>query len=167
MWSVSWACSEAWRSGTATGRSTYGDDITYDGRSGDGHGPVPYQPDNVVTPYHLIAARNSGAKPRIPDQPDFPPHALPVDVCDPSTPPDSQPPTQETPPPATPTTPSTSTTPPTTPDVPPPLAEIGNSAPVTRMAGGAVTVVTVGAGALHHPPHTPLMTTAAGNAITP
>ncbi|WP_188114370.1 hypothetical protein [Streptomyces apricus] len=40
----------------------YGDDVAYDGKTGEGHGPAPYQPDGVNTPYHLIAAWNGGDK---------------------------------------------------------------------------------------------------------
>ncbi|WP_234491431.1 hypothetical protein [Streptomyces sp. MBT33] len=96
----------------------YGDDVIYDGKSGDGHGPAPYQPDNIVTPYHLIAAWNGGDKPCAPDKPSSPTPSESTPAT-PSTPPASQPPTDETTPPATPTKPSSSTTPPTTPDVPP------------------------------------------------
>ncbi|MFF5494310.1 hypothetical protein [Streptomyces aquilus] len=146
----------------------YGDDIIYDGKTEAGHGPAPYQPDNVVTPYHLIAAWNGGDKSCAPDQPDSPTPTPSESTPDtPSTPPTSQPPAQETTPPATPTTPSTETTPPTTPDVPPlestppatptpspsdstpPLAETGSSAPVGLIAGGAALVIALGAGAMY------------------
>jgi hypothetical protein len=40
----------------------YGNDTIYDGKTAPGHGPLPYQPDNVVTPYNLIAAWNGGSK---------------------------------------------------------------------------------------------------------
>ncbi|MGW2235380.1 hypothetical protein [Streptomyces sp. NPDC001759] len=144
----------------------YGDDVIYDGKSGDGHGPAPYQPDNIVTPYHLIAAWNGGDKPCTPDKPSSPTPSESTPAT-PSTPPASQPPTDETTPPATPTKPSSATTPPTTPDVPPlhstppttpapspsdstpPLAETGSNAPVGAIAGGAAVVIAVGAGALY------------------
>ncbi|MEU9282502.1 hypothetical protein [Streptomyces sp. NPDC048341] len=94
----------------------YGDEVLYDGTSEDGHGPAPYEPGNIVTPYHLIAAWNGGDKPCTPDQPDSPtPTPSRSTPVTPSTPPAGQPPTHETTPPATPTpTPSTATTPPTT-----------------------------------------------------
>ncbi|WP_427167426.1 hypothetical protein ACQF4J_32100 [Streptomyces sp. C1-1] len=144
----------------------YGDDIIYDGKSGDGHGPAPYEPDNIVTPYHLIAAWNGGDKPCTPDKPGSPTPSESTPAT-PSTPPASQPPAKETTPPATPTKPSSATTPPTTPDVPPlqstppttptpspsdstpPLAETGSSAPVGPIAGGAAAVIALGAGALY------------------
>ncbi|MDQ0937034.1 hypothetical protein [Streptomyces turgidiscabies] len=149
----------------------YGEDIKYDGQSGEGHGPAPYQPDNVFTPYHLIAAWNGGEKacetgasePPVPT----PSEPAPTTPATPSTPAGSEPPAEETTPPATPpTTPATSTTPPTTPDVPPvqatppttpeptpsestpPLAETGAGAPVGAIAGAAAAVVALGAGAL-------------------
>ncbi|WP_118083028.1 hypothetical protein [Streptomyces sp. CC0208] len=147
----------------------YGDDVVYDGGSGEGHGPAPYQPDNVVTPYHLIAAWNGGDKSCTPEQPNSPtPPASPSTPDSPSSPPASRPPADETTPPATSTTPPpTSSTPPTTPDVPPlestpptgpapspsestpPLAETGSSAPVGLIAGGAATVIALGAAALY------------------
>ncbi|MFF4055345.1 LAETG motif-containing sortase-dependent surface protein [Streptomyces sp. NPDC001668] len=145
----------------------YGDDVIYDGGSGDGHGPAPYQPDNVVTPYHLIAAWNGGDKPCTPEQPNSPtPPPSPSTPDSPSSP-SSPPPADESTPPATSTTPPpASSTPPTTPDVPPlestpptapapspsdstpPLAETGSSAPVGPIAGGAALVIALGAGAL-------------------
>lgn len=141
----------------------YGDDVIYDGKSGDGHGPAPYQPDNVVTPYHLIAAWNGGEKSCTPEEPSTP--TPPPSPSTPQSPPASEPPSEETTPPATPTAPPpTSTTPPTTPDVPPmqstppsptpsestpPLAETGSSAPVGPIAGGAAAVIALGAAALY------------------
>lgn len=146
----------------------YGDDIIYDGKSEEGHGPAPYQPDNVVTPYHLIAAWNGGDKPCTPEQPESPtPTPSEPTPTAPSSPPASEPPVEEPTPPATPTTPPAETTPPTTPDVPPleptppttptpspsestpPLAETGSSAPAGLIAGGAVAVIAAGAGALY------------------
>ena len=143
----------------------YGDDIAYDGKTGEGHGPVPYEPDGVVTPYHLIAAWNGGEKPCAPGTPDSP-TPTPSEPT-PSTPTGSTPPAEET----TPTTPKPSTTPPTTPDVPPmestpptkppttpepspsdstpPLAETGAGAPVGPIAGGAALVIALGAGAVY------------------
>lgn len=93
----------------------YGDDVIYDGGSGKGHGPAPYQPDNVVTPYHLIAAWNGGDKSCTPEQPNSPtPPASPSTPDSPSSPPASQPPADQTTPPAT------STTPPPPPPLRPP-----------------------------------------------
>ncbi|MCD0485922.1 LPXTG cell wall anchor domain-containing protein [Streptacidiphilus sp. ASG 303] len=40
----------------------YGNDTVYDGGTAPGHGPLPYQPGGVVTPYDLIAAWNGGTK---------------------------------------------------------------------------------------------------------
>ncbi len=145
----------------------YGDDITYDGGTGEGHGPAPYQPGGVVTPYHLIAAWNGGDKactPSTPDKPTpTPSQPTPSTPATPITP--AEPPADTTTPP---TTPKPSTTPPTTPEVPPlastppttpkptptpsestpPLAETGSSAPVGLIAGGAAVVLAVGAGAV-------------------
>ncbi|MEU5890633.1 hypothetical protein ABZ835_27865 [Streptomyces sp. NPDC047461] len=143
----------------------YGDDVTYDGGTGEGHGPAPYEPDGVVTPYHLIAAWNGGEKACTPSTPDSPSPtpSEPTTPSTPTTPADSTPPTGTT---APPTTPNPSSTPPTTPDVPPlestppntpqptpsdstpPLAETGSSAPVGLIAGGAALVVAIGAGAV-------------------
>ncbi|MFJ2241250.1 hypothetical protein [Streptomyces sp. NPDC087859] len=143
----------------------YGDDVTYDGGTGEGHGPAPYEPDGVVTPYHLIAAWNGGEKACTPSTPDSPSPSPsePTAPSTPTTPADSTPPTGTT---APPTTPNPSSTPPTTPDVPPlestppatpqptpsdstpPLAETGSSAPVGLIAGGAALVVAIGAGAV-------------------
>lgn len=143
----------------------YGDDVTYDGGTGEGHGPAPYEPDGVVTPYHLIAAWNGGEKACAPSTPDSPSPtpSEPTTPSTPTTPADSTPPTGTT---APPTSPSPSSTPPTTPDVPPlestppttpqstpsnstpPLAETGSSAPVGLIAGGAALVVALGAGAV-------------------
>ncbi|GAA3209768.1 hypothetical protein GCM10020256_07280 [Streptomyces thermocoprophilus] len=47
----------------------YGDDVTYDGGTGEGHGPAPHQPSGVNTPYHLIAAWNGGDKACAPEKP--------------------------------------------------------------------------------------------------
>lgn len=146
----------------------YGDDTVYDGKSEEGHGPAPYEPGNVVTPYHLIAAWNGGDKPCSPGKPDSPKPTPSQSVpATPSTPPAGQPPAKGTTPPATPTKPSTATTPPTTSHVPPlqssppatpkptpsgstpPLAETGSSAPVGLIAGGAAAVIALGAGALY------------------
>ncbi|MFD3605903.1 hypothetical protein, partial [Streptomyces sp. NPDC058656] len=94
----------------------YGDDIAYDGKTGEGHGPAPYQPDGVNTPYHLIAAWNGGEK-ACADAPSDSPSPTPTpSEPTPSTPAGSTPPAEETTPP---TTPKPSATPPTTPDVPP------------------------------------------------
>jgi len=146
----------------------YGDDITYDGGTGEGHGPAPYQPDGVITPYHLIAAWNRGEKPCTPSTPNSPTptpsEPTPSTPATPTTPADNPPPTEATTPP---TTPKPSTTPPTTPDVPPlestppttpeptpsestpPLAETGSSAPTGLIAAGAALIVTLGAGAMY------------------
>ncbi|MFC8668037.1 hypothetical protein [Streptomyces sp. NPDC057199] len=141
----------------------YGDDIAYDGKTGEGHGPAPYQPDGVNTPYHLIAAWNGGEK-ACADAPSDSPSPTPTpSEPTPSTPVGSTPPAEETTPP---TTPKPSATPPTTPDVPPlsskppttpepspsdstpPLAETGAGAPVGLIAGGAAVVIALGAGAV-------------------
>ncbi|WP_234048620.1 hypothetical protein [Streptomyces liliifuscus] len=141
----------------------YGDDIAYDGKTGEGHGPAPYQPDGVTTPYHLIAAWNGGEK-ACADAPSDSPSPTPTpSEPTPSTPAGSTPPAEETTPP---TTPKPSATPPTTPDVPPlsskppttpepspsdstpPLAETGAGAPVGLIAGGAAVVIALGAGAV-------------------
>ncbi|MGP4009669.1 LAETG motif-containing sortase-dependent surface protein [Streptomyces sp. 4N124] len=146
----------------------YGDDITYDGGTGEGHGPAPYQPDGVITPYHLIAAWNGGEKPCTPSTPNSPTptpsEPTPSAPATPTTPADNPPPTEATTPP---TTPKPSATPPTTPDVPPlestppttpeptpsdstpPLAETGSSAPTGLIAAGAALIVALGAGAMY------------------
>ncbi|MBK3577351.1 hypothetical protein JHN63_26835 [Streptomyces sp. MBT65] len=146
----------------------YGDDVTYDGGTGEGHGPLPYEPDNITTPYHLIAAWNGGDKECTPSTPDSPtptptqPASAPP--ATPSTPADSTPPAEESTPPAS---PKPSTTPPTSAHVPPlkstpspspkatpnggnqPLAETGSSAPVGLIAGGAALVIALGAGGVY------------------
>ncbi|MFJ8137499.1 hypothetical protein [Streptomyces sp. NPDC096013] len=145
----------------------YGDDVTYDGGTGEGHGPLPYQPDNITTPYHLIAAWNGGDKecttgtPSPTPTPTQPASAPPAT---PSTPADSTPPAEESTPPAS---PKPSTTPPTSAHVPPlqpsssptpkatpnggnqPLAETGSNAPVGLIAGGAALVIALGGGAVY------------------
>ncbi|MFE7978879.1 hypothetical protein [Streptomyces shenzhenensis] len=143
----------------------YGDDVTYDGGTGEGHGPAPYRPDNVATPYHLIAAWNGGDKPCAPGTPDSAtptasqPSPTPTEPTTPATPADSTPPADTT---TEPTTPKPAKTPPTSADVPPlqsapptaepspddsspPLAETGSSAPVGPIAGAAALVVVIGA----------------------
>ncbi|MFJ4690088.1 hypothetical protein [Streptomyces sp. NPDC088766] len=147
----------------------YGDDVVYDGKPGDGHGPLPYQPDGVITPYHLIAAWNGGDKECAPAEPDTPSptpsESAPDEPGTPTSPADSTPPAQDTAPPTTPE-PATST-PSTTSDVPPlestppaapepspqgstqPLAETGSSAPVGLIAGGAALAVAIGAGTIY------------------
>lgn len=146
----------------------YGDDVTYDGGTGEGHGPLPYQPDNIMTPYHLIAAWNGGDKECTPSTPESPtptptqPASAPP--ATPSAPADSTPPAEESTPPAS---PKPSTTPPTSAHVPPlkstpsatpsptpnggkqPLAETGSSAPVGLIAGGAALVIALGAGGVY------------------
>jgi hypothetical protein len=140
----------------------YGDDVIYDGGTGEGHGPAPYEPDNVVTPYHLIAAWNGGEKACTPSTPDTPtPTPSEPAPSTPTTPAASTPPADTSTPP---TTPKPSTTPPTTPDVPPlqstpptptpsestpPLAETGSSTPVGMIAGGAALVLALGAGTMY------------------
>ncbi|QNP74611.1 LPXTG cell wall anchor domain-containing protein [Streptomyces roseirectus] len=148
----------------------YGDDVTYDGGTGEGHGPAPYQPGNVATPQHLIAAWNGGDKKCAAEETPSTPPSTPGVPEEPSTPPASPTPTPpsagEVTPPA-PTTPGSDETPPTTPEVPPltstppatpspspsastpPLAETGASTPVGPIAGGAAAVVAIGAGALY------------------
>ncbi|MFG2780705.1 hypothetical protein ACGFY7_22990 [Streptomyces prunicolor] len=146
----------------------YGDDVTYDGGTGEGHGPLPYQPDNIMTPYHLIAAWNGGDKECTPSTPESPtptptqPASAPPET--PGTPADSTPPAEESTPPAS---PKPSTTPPTSAHVPPlksspspspkatpnggnqPLAETGSNAPVGLIAGGAALVIALGGGAVY------------------
>lgn len=146
----------------------YGDDVTYDGGTGEGHGPLPYEPDNIMTPYHLIAAWNGGDKECTPSAPESPtptptqPASVPP--ATPSTPVDSTPPAEESTPPAS---PKPSTTPPTSAHVPPlksspspspkatpnggnqPLAETGSNAPVGLIAGGAALVIALGAGGVY------------------
>lgn len=140
----------------------YGDDVSYDGKTGEGHGPLPYQPDNIATPYHLIAAWNGGEKPCAPATPDSPSPSQSAPAT-PTTPAASEPPADETTEPAS---PKPSSTPSTTPDVPPltstppatpspspsestpPLAETGASGPLGPIAGGAALVIVAGAGAV-------------------
>ncbi|MFJ3666779.1 hypothetical protein ACIPSE_10035 [Streptomyces sp. NPDC090106] len=145
----------------------YGDDVTYDGGTGEGHGPAPYEPGNVTTPYHLIAAWNGGDKPCSPDEPTpTPSEPTPTTPATPTEPEPSTPPADTTPP-ATPTPSKPPTEPPTDSDVPPlesappstpkpspsdsgpPLAETGSSAPVGLIAGAAALVVAAGAGAVY------------------
>ncbi len=140
----------------------YGDDVSYDGKTGEGHGPLPYQPDNIATPYHLIAAWNGGEKPCTPATPDSPSPSQSAPAT-PITPAASEPPADKTTEPASPkpsSTPSTTpdvppltSTPPTTPspspsDSTPPLAETGASGPLGPIAGGAALVIVAGAGAV-------------------
>ncbi|MBK6013334.1 hypothetical protein [Streptomyces sp. MBT53] len=146
----------------------YGDDVTYDGGTGEGHGPLPYEPDNIMTPYHLIAAWNGGDKECTPSTPNSPtptptqPASAPP--ATPSTPAGSTPPADETTPPPS---PKPSTTPPTSAHVPPlkstptptpkptpnggkqPLAETGSNAPVGLLAGGAALVIALGGGVVY------------------
>jgi hypothetical protein len=142
----------------------YGDDVTYDGKTGDGHGPAPYEPDNIATPFHLIAAWNGGEKPCAPGSPTpTPSQSTPSTPATPATPEASRPPAGETTPAAT---PKPSSTPTTTPDVPPltstppatpkpspsdsspPLAETGANGSLGPIAGGAALVIVAGAGAV-------------------
>ncbi|MET8099217.1 LAETG motif-containing sortase-dependent surface protein [Streptomyces sp. NPDC005236] len=140
----------------------YGDDVSYDGKTGEGHGPLPYEPDNIATPYHLIAAWNGGDKKCTPATPASPTPSQSAPAT-PSTPAASQPPADVTTPPATPkpsSTPSTtpdvpplSSTPPATPkpspsDSKPPLAETGANGMLGPIAGGAALVIVAGAGAV-------------------
>ncbi|MFF3415948.1 hypothetical protein ACFYW9_14820 [Streptomyces sp. NPDC002698] len=140
----------------------YGDDVSYDGKTGEGHGPLPYQPDNIATPYHLIAAWNGGEKPCAPATPDSPSPSESTPAT-PTTPAESEPPADKTTEPAG---PKPSSTPSTTPDVPPltstppatpspspsgstpPLAETGASGPLGPIAAGAALVIVAGAGAV-------------------
>ncbi|WP_326790249.1 hypothetical protein [Streptomyces sp. NBC_00151] len=140
----------------------YGDDVSYDGKTGEGHGPLPYQPDNIATPYHLIAAWNGGERPCAPATPDSPSPSQSAPAT-PTTPAASEPPADKTTEPAS---PKPSSTPSTTPDVPPltstppatpspspsestpPLAETGASGPLGPIAGGAALVIVAGAGAV-------------------
>ncbi|MER6221000.1 LAETG motif-containing sortase-dependent surface protein [Streptomyces sp900105755] len=144
----------------------YGDDVVYDGKSEDGHGPAPYEPGNVVTPYHLIAAWNGGDKPCTPDQPDSPTPSASTPAGQPPAPETSAPATPTPSTPASSTPPASSSTPPTTSHVPPmktpppttpapspststpPLAETGASSSTPLIAGGAALVIALGAGTL-------------------
>ncbi|MEV5956888.1 LAETG motif-containing sortase-dependent surface protein [Streptomyces sp. NPDC051987] len=144
----------------------YGDDVVYDGGTGEGHGPAPYQPGNVVTPYHLIAAWNGGDKPCTPDQPESPTPSASTPASQPPAPETSAPATPTPSTPASSTPPPTSSTPPTTSHVPPmktpppttpapspststpPLAETGASSSTPLIAGGAALVIALGAGTL-------------------
>lgn len=150
----------------------YGDDITYDGGTGEGHGPAPYQPGGVNTPNHLIAAWNGGDKkcedkqspspsPETPKDAESP--SAPADSSTPSTPADAEPPASPSAPPSGKPADEPSTNPsvppleekpkeseakPQTGESAPPLAETGNGAPVGLIAGTAAVVVAAGAGAL-------------------
>ena len=152
----------------------YGDDVSYDGKSGDGHGPAPYEPDGVVTPYHLIAAWNGGDKAcdsggKDSPSPTPPPSTpatptTPATPGTPTTPAGSEPPTGQSTPPVS---PKPSTTPPTSAHVPPaepstpaspkpsssastpPLAETGASAPAGLIAAGAAVTIALGVGAVY------------------
>ncbi|MHB9863939.1 hypothetical protein [Streptomyces sp. YIM S03343] len=149
----------------------YGDDVSYDGQSGEGHGPLPYQPDNVATPYHLIAAWNGGDKAcesggSTPSADESVP-ATPASPATPTSPADSTTPATGTTAPSTTATPKPSSTPTTTSHVPPlqatpsasaapsaaggkePLAETGAGAPLGMIAGAAALVVVAGAGAVY------------------
>ncbi|MFJ9426401.1 LAETG motif-containing sortase-dependent surface protein [Streptomyces sp. NPDC101249] len=149
----------------------YGDDVTYDGKTGEGHGALPDQPSGVMTPYHLIAAWNGGDKacePAAPESPTpTPGEATPSTPATPTAPEESAP-QQESKPPAEASKPPASTaTPPTTSDVPPlaskppvspapsptdsatPLAETGANSSTGLIAGGAVAALAVGAGAVY------------------
>lgn len=152
----------------------YGDDVTYDGKTGEGHGPLPDQPANVTTPYHLIAAWNGGDKACEPGEPESPsPNpSEPETPASPSAPQESTPPEESAPPkestpPAEPSGPAPSATPPTTSEVPPlksepptapspaasrsgtPLAETGANSSTGLIAGGAAVAVALGAGAVY------------------
>ncbi|OIJ62758.1 hypothetical protein [Streptomyces mangrovisoli] len=142
----------------------YGDDVTYDGKTGDGHGPAPSQPDNVLTPYHLIAAWNGGDKACTTGASDSPsPSASESTPGGASATPTTEAPST----PATASkTPTPVSTPTTTSKVPPldstpsaspspsanggskPLAETGAGAPLGLIGGVAGAVVVAGAGAV-------------------
>ena len=145
----------------------YGDDVIYDGKPGDGHGPAPYEPGNVVTPYHLIAAWNGGDKACTPAQPESPTPSASTPASQPPAPETSAPATPTPSTPAASTPPASSSTPPTTSHVPPmkspppttpapspststpPLAETGASSSTPLIAGGAALVIALGAGTLY------------------
>jgi hypothetical protein len=129
----------------------YGDDVKYDGGTGPGHGPLPYEPGNVVTPYHLIAAWNGGDKacassPATPTAtPSTPVHAsLPpvTPSTNPSVPPKSSP--SPTPASASPTPSATSPSP-----SQPALAQTGASAPVGMLSAVGAGILAIGAAALY------------------
>ncbi|MFF0383961.1 hypothetical protein [Streptomyces sp. NPDC004286] len=148
----------------------YGEDVTYDGKEGEGHGPLPDVRAGVLTPYHLIAAWNGGDKrcesgtpesatpsPSAPETSASPAPSAPPAGSEPSAPAEGGQP---------PVSPKPGATPSTNPDVPPvrssapapksspnggnpPLAETGASAPVGMLAGGAALVLAVGAGTVY------------------
>jgi hypothetical protein len=132
----------------------YGDDVKYDGGTGEGHGPLPYEPGNVVTPYHLIAAWNGGDKACTPSTPTPTPTA-----SQPATPTPTPTPSGPASPSVPPVTPTTTprvppkTSPPASPASPSPshpgLAETGAGAPVGLLSVGAALIVGIGAGALY------------------
>ncbi|MEV7437820.1 LAETG motif-containing sortase-dependent surface protein [Streptomyces griseoviridis] len=155
----------------------YGDDVTYDGKTGEGHGPLPDQPTGVMTPYHLIAAWNGGdkacepGKPGEPNKPESPTptpsESTPGTPATPGTPEESAPPKESTPPAEASKPPASASTPPTTSDVPPlaskppaspapspsdsatPLAETGANSSTGLIAGGAVVALGLGGGAVY------------------
>ncbi|AZS88918.1 hypothetical protein ELQ87_35290 [Streptomyces griseoviridis] len=149
----------------------YGDDVTYDGKTGEGHGPLPDQPTGVMTPYHLIAAWNGGDKACEPGKPESPTptpsESTPGTPATPGTPEESAPPKESTPPAEASKPPASASTPPTTSDVPPlaskppaspapspsdsatPLAETGANSSTGLIAGGAVVALGLGGGAVY------------------
>ncbi|MEU6541509.1 hypothetical protein [Streptomyces sp. NPDC047000] len=144
----------------------YGDDVTYDGGSGEGHGPAPYRPDNVNTPYHLIAAWNGGDKAcTTGGSTPTAGESAPATPATPTAPAGSTTPAAGTTAPGTTAKPKPTSTPTTTSEVPPleatpsaapsaeggkkPLAETGAGAPLGMISGAAAVVVVAGAGALY------------------
>ncbi|MEW2133935.1 hypothetical protein [Streptomyces sp. NPDC005435] len=151
----------------------YGDDVSYDGKEGEGHGQLPDVRTGVLTPYHLIAAWNGGDK-RCESTPAPQSPSSPASASAPA-PSASAPESSATPQPSAPagkeTTPAPkpkpSGTPSTSAHVPPltsspsaapkaspnggakpPLAETGAGS-VGMIAGGAALVLALGAGTVY------------------
>ncbi|MEU6815348.1 hypothetical protein [Streptomyces sp. NPDC046860] len=148
----------------------YGDDVAYDGKDGEGHGPLPDVRTGALTPYHLIAAWNGGDKrcesgtpgsavpsPSVPATPASPAPSTPPAAAEPGTPAGGGEPAASPKPGATPPTdakvPPAQSSPPAPKSSPDggtvPLAETGAGAPVGMLAGGAALVLAVGAGTVY------------------
>ncbi|MGW5334277.1 hypothetical protein [Streptomyces bauhiniae] len=148
----------------------YGEDTAYDGKEGEGHGPLPDVRAGVLTPYHLIAAWNGGDKrceagtpesatpsPSAPETSTSPAPSAPPAGSEPSAPAEGAKPPVSPKPGATPSTnadvPPVQSSPPAPKSSPnggnPPLAETGAGAPVGMLAGGAALVLAVGAGTVY------------------
>ncbi|MGW3114168.1 hypothetical protein [Streptomyces sp. NPDC001091] len=153
----------------------YGDDVAYDGKEGEGHGPLPDVRTGALTPFHLIAAWNGGDKrcesgtpesatpspsasgPSAPGASASPAPSVPPAANEPSAPAGGGKPPASPKPGATPSTnpkvPPAQSSPPAPKSSPnggnPPLAETGAGAPVGMLAGGAALVLAVGAGTVY------------------